>query len=285
MKNHLLSLLLICFALLTSGLVPAYSEGGSDPDPDRWLEDYRAQLPADQKDYPDINAGMKAAEEDFTETDAELRKTAAEMLKNADEKYFPRIGYSWSFSESQGVVNEFLEPDIIHQYYVLGGKGTDILMSMLPAAAGARTGNKRLDHPESWKDEFHVSYTMQRREDIPAGKGGRCWIRYDNAAAKGANAQSGVILFPGERAYYFKTVSGEVTYTAIGDLSGLDQDELLKFDFIRISGTCYFYANGEFLFSFHDGIPGNVSFKSGSELFAGGSRVLCEFDDFVMTYR
>ena len=174
---------------------------------------------------------------------------------------------------------------MIHQYYVLSGKGTDILTSMLPAAGTVRAANKRLDIADGWDDEFHVSYKMQRTENIPAGRGGGCWIKYSNSVMKAPGSESGVILYPGERAYYFTPVSGKTEYTPIADLYSLNQDEELRFDFIRLEGVTYFYANDRFLFSYEDGIPGNLSFSAGSILYANGNRVRCDFDDFKMTYR
>jgi hypothetical protein len=110
-------------------------------------------------------------------------------------------------------------------------------------------------------------------------------MQYDNSELKSERNESGVILFPGAKAYVYQTVDGERTYRAVADLSALDQDEQLKFDFIRLDGLCYVYVNGEFLFSVEDGIAGKVSFEGGSEIYKGGNRVHCEFDNFSITYR
>ena len=208
-----------------------------------------------------------------------------ELLRTADTDIFPRKGFTNDFSEAQGYLNEILGNNVIHQYYVLSGKGTDILTSMLPTAGTVRAANKRLDIADGWDDEFHVSYKMQRTENIPAGRGGGCWIKYSNSVMKAPGSESGVILYPGERAYYFAPVSGKTEYTPIADLYSLNQDEELRFDFIRLEGVTYFYANDRFLFSYEDGIPGNLSFSAGSILYANGNRVRCDFDDFTMTYR
>lgn len=238
-----------------------------------------------EDEYPDINAELEAAEEHYASYSKKQRADAQKLLKTADEKIFPRKGYTWDFSEAQGYVNEILEPGIIHQWYIYYGRGSDVLMSMFPAAAGVRTGNQRLDLTKGLEDEFHASYSLQRTEDLPAGAGGRCWMRYDNSVQKGDLSEAGVILFPGYKAFSYHTDAGKRSYTAIADLSGLDQDEVLKFDFIRMDGVCYFYANGDFLFSYEDEVIGSVSFEGGAEIFKGGNRIHCEFDDFAMTYR
>ena len=228
---------------------------------------------------------MGVTEDHFTEYSEAERAEAEELLSMADEKIFLRKGYTWNFSESQGYVNEILDSDIIHQYYVYNGKGNDLLMSMFPATEGLRISNKRLNMTKGLEEEIHVTYSMQRTEDLPAGAGGRCWIQFDNYLQKGELSECGIILFPGDKAYEYMTFAGTRLYQAIADLSALNQDELLKFDFIRMDGVSYFYANGEFLFSYDDDIIGKVSFKGGSELFKGGNRVHCQFDDFAMTYR
>ncbi len=235
--------------------------------------------------YPDLLAGLDLPEDQFTEFSEAERAEAAELLRTADEEIFPRESHTWNFSESQGYVNEILEQDIIHQYYIYHGTGNDLLISMFPASEGYRTGNKRLNMSRWPGEDFHASYSLKRTENLPQGAGGRCWMQYDNFDRKGERSENGVILFPGDKAYVYRTVDGKRTYQAIADLSALDQDEQLKFDFIRIDGTCWFYANGEFLFRFEDDVVGMVTFEGGSEIYKGGNRVHCEFDDFSMKYR
>ncbi len=208
-----------------------------------------------------------------------------ELLQSVDETIFARKGFTENFSEAQGYVNEIIDPKIIHQYYILHGKGNDILMSLLPAEKTVRSGNKRLEITNGWDDEFHVTLYLKRTENIPSGRGGGCWIKYSNSVMKAAGSESGVILYPSERAYYFTPVNGEMNFESIGDLFHLNQDEEIKFDFIRLDGVTYFYADDQFLFSFEDGIVGNVSFSCGSILYSHGNRVHCEFDNFSMTYR
>ena len=235
--------------------------------------------------FPDLLAGLDLPEDQFTEFSEAERAEAAELLRTADEEIFPRESHIWNFSEAQGYVNEILEQDIIHQYYIYHGTGNDLLISMFPASEGYRTGNKRLNMYRWPGEDFHASYSLKRTENLPQGAGGRCWMQYDNFDRKGERSENGVILFPGDKAYVYRTVDGKRTYQAIADLSALDQDEQLKFDFIRIDGTCWFYANGEFLFRFEDDVVGMVTFEGGSEIYKGGNRVHCEFDDFSMTYR
>ena len=235
--------------------------------------------------FPDLLAGLDLPEDQFTEFSEAERAEAAELLRTADEEIFPRESHIWNFSESQGYVNEILEQDIIHQYYIYHGTGNDLLISMFPASEGYRTGNKRLNMYRWPGEDFHASYSLKRTENLPEGAGGRCWMQYDNFDRKGERSENGVILFPGDKAYVYRTVDGKRTYQAIADLSALDQNELLKFDFIRIDGTCWFYANGEFLFRFEDDVVGMVTFEGGSEIYKGGNRIHCEFDDFSMTYR
>ena len=73
-----------------------------------------------------------------------------------------------------------------------------------------------------------------------------------------------------------------MVYDAIGDLSDLNPAEMTKFDFIRLAGVMYIYANDKFLFSYEDGIEDTVSFEGGAELNLDGNRVRCVFDNFSM---
>ncbi len=241
-----------------------------------------------------ITAGHIAAfdgevpEADIQESDSGKESEAAdpdELLRIADEKIFQRIGFSEKFSRTQGYVNEILDPDVIHQYYVRDGRGTDLLMSMFPAEKTVRTGNKRLNITKGLMDEFHVSYTMQRTENVPSGTGGSCWMRYSNYQHAGSGKESGVILIPGDRAYFFRQSETDPVCEPIADLSELDPDHETVFDFIRLDGVTYFYADGKYLFSYADGITVQVSFEGGAVLNQGGNRIRCDFDNFTMMYR
>ena len=210
-----------------------------------------------------------------------------ELLENADVQYFPHEGFSETFSLTQGYVNEILDSDIIHQYYIRDGKGTDLLMSMFPASRSLRTGNKRLQMTKGWMDEFHVSFDLQLAENLPDGAGGSCWVQYSNVLMKRSGSESGMLLFPGRRAYFFSpSETGNVmVYRPIADLAQLDLSNEIHFDFIRLNGLTYVYADGVFLFGYADGISGKVSFEGGAELFENGNRVRCDFDNFMMRYR
>lgn len=203
------------------------------------------------------------------------------LLKTADEAIFIRSAFMQDFSENQGYVNELPTPNSIHQYYVFDGRGSDVLMSMLPSESIIRGGNKRLTFDQARKAEFHVTYSMILKESIPA-QGGGCWIQFSNVALMGKGRESGVILFPGDHAYFFSPGEEIMVVEEIADLTALVPKKQIKFDFIRLEETTYFYANGKFLFSFNDQIKEAVSFESGSELSEGGNRIRCDFDNFTM---
>ena len=204
------------------------------------------------------------------------------LLRVGDDEIFVRNMFLQDFSEDQGYVNEMPDPNTIHQYYIYKGMGTDMLMSMLPSENTVRMTNKRLTFDQSRKDEFHVTFTVKQAENIPAGRGGKCWIRFSNVILLGKGRESGLILYPGEKAYYFTPVEGEMTYEEAGDLSALDPGKKTRFDVIRLGGIVYVYANGNFQFSYEDGIKEAVSFEGGSELSMNGNRIRCDFDDFSM---
>ena len=204
------------------------------------------------------------------------------LLQNCDEEIFKRFSLSQDYSEDQGYVNEFPNRLTLHQYYIFTGEGSDMLMTMQPSLEVVNTTNKRLTFDQARNREFHASYSVVRREDIPDGSGGICWIRYSNVVLTGAGKESGVIFYPGDQAYFFSPVDGQMTYHTIGDLSDLNPSETAKFDFIRLEGTTYIYVNGTFRFSYEDGITDTVSFEGGSELYLDGNRVRCAFDDFSM---
>ena len=225
-------------------------------------------------------------DDDETVDDPDKIPEPDELLRVADERYFLRVGNSQTFSQRRNSFNEFLGYDVIHQYYVNDGKGTDILMSMFPSEVNVFTSNPHLN----WKDflgkDYHISVTMLLREDIPSGSGG-CWLRYTNVQTKGNGGESGLILFPGHEAYAISPVGNrsDLNYTMVEDLTELNPHEMITFDFIRLDGVSYIYANGTFLFSYVDGFVGNMSFEGGAELYQDGNFVHCDFDDFTMRYR
>ena len=208
-----------------------------------------------------------------------------ELLRIADEEIFQRVGHKETFWETQGYLNEVLPQDSLHQYFVQQGRGGDVLMSLFPASERYRSTSHWLDIREGWEDEFHVSFTLQRTENVPDGAGGHCWLGYSNKLMKQSGFESGVILYPGDHAYYFTSYDGETTIEPIGELFRLNQDDAIVFEFIRLKGVTYFYANGKYLFSYEDRIREKVSFEAGSEIFKDGYRVRCDFDDFSMRYR
>ena len=213
------------------------------------------------------------------ETETEEKVDPEKLLETVDDEVFVRAAFAQDFSESQGYVNEFPDPNTFHQYYIYDGVGTDVLMSMLPAEQTTRTTNKRLTLDQARKDEFHVTYSVKQTENM----GGLCWLRFSNVSLMGKGRESGVLLYPGGNAYFFTPVDGEMTYEQIADLSELNPEKkTVKFDIIRLAGVTYFYADKEFLFSYEDGIKEAVSFESGAELSQGGTRVRCDFDNFSM---
>lgn len=207
------------------------------------------------------------------------------LLETADTDYFVYTGFGHDFTENQGYVNEFPNPQTLHQYYIYDGVGTDLLMTINPSEEKIHTTNKRLKFDQYRAREFHVTYSVERTENIPDEEGGICWIRYSNVILTGAGKESGLIIYPGDQAYLFRPVDGEMVYEPVADLSGLNADRLIKFDFIRLDGTVYVYANEKFVFSVKDNINDHVSFEAGAELFEGGNRVHCTFDDFSIKMR
>lgn len=218
----------------------------------------------------------------FGQNDETFVSNPQRLLDTADTEIFVRESYKQDFSEIQGYVNEFPNPLTVHQYYIMEGEGSDMLMTMQPSEEMVHTTNKRLKFDQIRKNEFHVTYSVARKEDIPAGSGGICWMQYSNLLTKGVGKESGVILYPGDQAYFFTPVDGEMTYESIADLSDLDPDAYNSFDFIRLNGIMYFYVNGKFRFSYDDGIKDIVTFEGGAELHKQGNRVRCTFDDFSM---
>lgn len=217
--------------------------------------------------------------------DDEAIVNTKQLLEKADVDFFPLMSYNIDFSEDQGYVNEFPNPLTLHQYYIYDGVGSDILMTINPSEERIHTSNKRLNFDQYRAREFHVTLSVERTENIPDAEGGICWIRCSNVIFSGAGKESGLILYPGGQAYLFKPVEGGIAYEQVADLSELNADRLIKFDFIRLDGTIYVYANERFLFSVKDEITDYVSFEAGSELFEGGNRVHCTFDDFSIKMR
>ena len=207
------------------------------------------------------------------------------LLGSADEEIFIRPYFTQDFTENQGYVNEFQNEKTIHQYFIYEGTGTDRLISLLPAEEGIRTTNKRLGFPQYRMNEFHITYSVQQSQTVPGDESGDCWIRFSNIVMQGEGKESGVILFPGGQAYSFAPEEGQHRYEPIADLSDLDAYSMNRFDFIRLEGTTYVYANGEYRFSFTDSMREGVSFEAGAELFEGGNIIRCDFDDFSVRIR
>lgn len=284
-KKYILTLLFVLTAILAvSGNVLAF-QGFDDEieltDGDEFSNDPLKPAPE----------GLPEDEPELPEMDSEPFDPASitdpnELLRIADEKYFNRKGIRESFWETQGYVNEVIDGDIIHQYYIRSGMASDMLMSMFPAEKSTRISNSRLNFTHGWHEEYHVTFSVMRGEDYPTGSGG-CWLKYSNIMTKTRGRETGLILFPGKEAYGITPSEngGDLIYTYAADLSDLNLNDMIKFDFIRLGGVTYIYANDTFLFSYDDGFKGKMSFEAGSELYEGGNRVRCDFDNFIMWYR
>ncbi len=202
------------------------------------------------------------------------------LLRTADTEIFIKRGFEQNYNETQGCVNEFTGGNVLHQYYIKDGKASDVMTSLQSAPSTVSAANKRLKFDEQRAKGFHVSYRMNRAESIPENAG-YCWLRYSDAVLAGAGRESGVILYPGEKAYYFTPVEGVMQYSEIADLSSFGPAGNIKIDVIRLNGIAYFYFNGKFAFQYEDGITNPVSFEGGSMLLEGANRIRCDFDDFT----
>ncbi|MBR6090189.1 MAG: hypothetical protein IKP86_09670 [Anaerolineaceae bacterium] len=282
-KNFIL-ILLILVVLSVNGTVYAFQnsgEGSADPgnQPDNGSEILTPTAEAQQEE-------QELLTDDEDPFDPASVSDPNELLRIADDEIFKREGFKETFWETQGYVNEVLNGDFIHQFFVSSGKASDLLMSMFPAEESVRTGNYRLNFTSGWMDDYHVSVSVLRGEDFPQGSGG-CWLRYTNMLTKSKGKETGLILFPEKEAYAIAPSDDEdeLVYTFVEDLSGLSLNNMIKFDFIRLSGVTFIYVNGQYLFSYYDGFDGKMSFEAGSELYEGGNRVRCDFDNFIMRYR
>ncbi len=240
----------------------------------------------DDPSFMDPGTGDGAGDDEPAITKEEALADPDLLLQVADEQFFPRIGPDETFWQTQGYLNEVLEGDIIYQHFVREGMGSEVLMSMFPAEISARAGKLRPSITQAWERDYHVTITVVRTENVPDGAGG-CWLRFSNVRTKGEGGESGLILFPEREAFHFEPVGNhhDLTYTPVANLSSLNLDSAIKFDFIRLDGVTFIYANGKFLFSFEDGFDGKMSFEGGVEIYEGGSRVRCDFDNYAMRYR
>lgn len=202
------------------------------------------------------------------------------LLRTADTEIFIKKGYSQSYDEKQGCVNEFVGSEVLHQYYIQNGKASDVMTSLQPNLSTVNAANKRLKFDDQRAKGFHATYTMKRQDSIPENAG-YCWLRYSDAVLAGAGRESGVILYPGYKAFSFTPVDGVMQYTEIADLSQFSSSGSIKTDVIRLDGVAYFYFNGKFAFQYEDGIVNPVSFEGGSQLLEGANRIRCDFDDFI----
>lgn len=207
------------------------------------------------------------------------------LLRTADSEIFLRKGPDFSYPAAKGVINEKLEGNILHQCWISGFRYSDVLTSMVPAVMQTHTTNQWMRFDQFWGREFHAVLYIQKVEDMPKGNGGACWLGYTNILQRGEKYQSGILLYPGSNAYWFTMENGERVMEPIADLSSLKPTRDIRFDFIRLDGSLFVYANQKFLFRYEDGITDNVSLSAGSELFENGNRVRCEVHDVSVLYR
>ena len=206
----------------------------------------------------------------------------ATLLQSADRDFFTKAGFIQKYDKAIVYSNEFITENLLHQYAVQEGSGIDILTSLQPAQMTVKATNKYLKFDDYRAKDFHAGILLHQTGAIPNGSG-NCWLRYSDALFTGPGAESGVILYPGDKAYAFSNQNGETVYKEIADLSSINPSERIKIDVIRLNGVSYFYFDNAFSFQYEDGMSNAVSFEAGSELHEGGNRIRCVFDNF--TYR
>lgn len=202
------------------------------------------------------------------------------LLRTADSEIFIKAGFLQDYSKDTDYFNEFINGDIIHQFYNARGKSVEVLTSLRPSPLTVITNNKNLQFDAQRVRGFHASFKMRRVESIPRDGGGYCWLRYSDKFQSGVGKERGVILYPGFKAYSFAPDNGELVYTEIADLSEFNTGRDVRVDIIRLDGISYFYFDKFFVFQYEDGISALVSFEGGTELLEGANRIRCDFDDF-----
>lgn len=213
----------------------------------------------------------------FTAVSADVNPET--LLRTADSEIFIKAGFTQDYNKDTDYINEFINDNIIHQFYNAHGKSVEVLTSLRPSPLTVIANNKNLQFDAQRVRGFHASFKMRRVESVPED-GGYCWLRYSDKFQSGFGKERGVILYPGLRAYSFAPDNGELVYTEIADLSEFNTERDVRVDIIRLDGISYFYFDKFFVFQYEDGISGLVSFEGGTELLEGANRILCEFDDF-----
>ncbi len=201
------------------------------------------------------------------------------LLSTADSQIFIKAGFSQDYHEAQGYVNEFTKEGVLHQFFIKDGKCTDILTTLQPSPGKVSVTNKRLKFIDRRAKVFHASMEITQSESLPKNTS-HCWIRYSDVAVTGPGLESGIILYPGEKAFSYFPVDGVMQYKEIADISNFN-NKTVKVDIIRLDGISYFYLNKTFAFQYEDGITNMVSFEAGSELLEGSNRIRCDFDNFI----
>ena len=204
------------------------------------------------------------------------------LRKTADTEIFNKAPFKQTFSEKQGYVNEFLENEILHQYYINNGKGSDVLTSLQPCKSDISSTNKRIKFDDRPAKNFHVKYTVRRNESVPDNSG-YCWIRYSDKLYTGTGKENGIVIYPGYKAFSFSHVDSNIQLSEISDLSEFKPKKDIVVEIIRLDGVSYVYLNKTFVFQYEDGITNSVTIEGGSMLNKGGNRIQCDFDDFIFT--
>ncbi|MBQ4512328.1 MAG: hypothetical protein II969_05005 [Anaerolineaceae bacterium] len=215
----------------------------------------------------------------FTTVFAEVNPET--LLRTADSEIFIRAGFTQDYSKDQDYINEFIDENIIHQYFTAHGRTSEVLTSLRPSPVNISINNPNLRFENQRVRGFHASFKMKRSESVPENAG-YCWLSYSNRFQTGAGKESGVILYPGYKAFYFAPENDKLVYTEIADLSEFNRNRDVRIDIIRLDGISYFYFDKYFVFQYADGISALVSFEAGTELLEGAYRVHCDFDDFII---
>ena len=206
-----------------------------------------------------------------------------EQLLAGVETTFPRLLLQKTFDGTNKPDVSKPQAGVYTAARLLNGKRERTLAVYKPLDENLGWGDSYFETTGSYAD-FYASIEGQLIERDDNGNG-HIWFQYTDGDIVGSSSRnSATIEFPVCIKKY-ETEGGVRTYTTVYDLSEYNDVGTYdphRFEIIRLNGYTSFFIDRKFITGFEDGFTGRFYQLFGAGMYAGGSYVTVQFDNFIL---
>lgn len=211
-------------------------------------------------------------------TAQELSKDIIDIVSDNKDNFFPISAIKEQYANKTTVVRSNIGPETATETSTNGTRNI-----LLYANPDGKSEYSLFDKVNAGNlKNFYYSIDVLKNEIYP-DNGGGCYIGYINEFTVGSSADDPVrtislILSDG---IYLETKDVNTEFSERIKLSGMKNGKL-NLLIIRMTGETLFYADGNYIGSYHDGLNGPFQLRYGTKAFSNGEIADCSFDNLII---